>query len=164
MGHVVAVAGDLRHAGRVDWLDGRSIHYSPPTDVAKTQRRHLGFLHHRAKLYDAVSHRTASGRTGGDILLTEEVIRGGSRLITKLWNAARLVLPYLEGYRRSTAPTELLVTDRWLMARLMETVQRATVDFEKLRVWHGQSGGRALLLEGTCATTTWSWSIQTLFS
>jgi len=76
---------------------------------------------------DAVRYWAASGRAGGDTVLTEEAFQVGKRLVTKLWNAARLVLPHLEGYRPPAAPPDaLLPTDRWLLARLYETTRRAT--------------------------------------
>lgn len=40
----------------------------------------------------AVRYWTASVQTGNDTVLSEEVFRNGSRLVTKLWNAAKLVL------------------------------------------------------------------------
>jgi valyl-tRNA synthetase len=74
---------------------------------------------------DAVRYWAASGRTGGDTVLSEEVVRNGQRLVTKLWNASRLVLPHLDGCAPQDA-SALGPADRWLLARLAETVERAT--------------------------------------
>ena len=76
---------------------------------------------------DAVRYWTASVRTGGDTLLSEEVFRNGNRLVTKLWNAARFALAQLEGYQVPVQPPAgLNPTDRWLLARLHEVIRRAT--------------------------------------
>ncbi|MBI3973119.1 MAG: valine--tRNA ligase [Chloroflexi bacterium] len=76
---------------------------------------------------DAVRYWTASVRTGGDTSLSEEVFRNGSKLVTKLWNASKLVLGHIDGYRPAEAPPEgLNATDRWLLARLHDVVERAT--------------------------------------
>jgi valyl-tRNA synthetase len=81
---------------------------------------------------DAVRYWTASVRTGGDTLLSEETIKNGARLVTKLWNAARFVLPHIEGYTPPpVAPPGLNPSDRWLLARLHETVRRATAALEE---------------------------------
>ncbi len=80
---------------------------------------------------DAVRYWSASVRTGGDTLLSEEILRNGGRLVTKLWNAARLVLPHLSAYDQfDVMPDGLLITDRWLLARLFETTRRATAAME----------------------------------
>ena len=81
---------------------------------------------------DAVRYWTATVRTGGDTNLSEEMFRNGQRLATKLWNAARLALAHLDGYRPPAAPPAALnPTDRWLLARLSEVIGRATRAMEE---------------------------------
>ena len=77
---------------------------------------------------DAVRYWTSSVRTGGDTSLSEEVFRQGSKLVTKLWNAVRFGTGFLDGYSPSTeAPVaDLFPADRWLLARLADTIGRAT--------------------------------------
>jgi valyl-tRNA synthetase len=75
---------------------------------------------------DAVRYWAASGRTGADTVFSEEVLRNGQRLVTTLWNAARLVRLHLEGGRADSPPADATPTDRWLLARLAETIERAT--------------------------------------
>ena len=80
---------------------------------------------------DAVRYWTASVRTGGDTLLSEDVFKNGNRLVTKLWNAAKLVLPHLDGYQPPAEAPALNVTDAWLLSRLHETIRRATSAMEE---------------------------------
>jgi len=79
---------------------------------------------------DAVRYWATSVRTGGDTTLSDEVMRNGNRFVTKLWNAAKLALPHLDGVDLQTLPTSLTATDRWLLARVHTTVERATAAME----------------------------------
>lgn len=83
---------------------------------------------------DAVRYWATSVGTGGDTMFKDEMVKMGNRLVTKLWNAARLVLPHLEGYQPSAAlPEGLNATDRWLLAALNDTARRssaAMADYE----------------------------------
>jgi valyl-tRNA synthetase len=79
---------------------------------------------------DAVRYWATSGRAGADTVFSEEALRNGQRLATKLWNAARLVRPHLEGGWPSALPPDAAPTDRWLLARLAETIERATASME----------------------------------
>jgi valyl-tRNA synthetase len=81
---------------------------------------------------DAIRYWATTVRTGGDTLLNDDTIRNGNRLVTKLWNAAKLGLGHLDGYTPpSAAPAGLNATDRWLLARLHETIRRATHAMEE---------------------------------
>jgi valyl-tRNA synthetase len=81
---------------------------------------------------DAVRYWSAGVRTGGDTALSEDVFKDGSRLVTKLWNAAKLALAHLEGYVPGAEPPPgLNATDRWLLARLHATVARATAAMDE---------------------------------
>jgi valyl-tRNA synthetase len=76
---------------------------------------------------DAIRYWATTVRTGGDTLLSEDTIRNGNRLVTKLWNAAKLGLAHLDAYvPPADVPEGLNATDRWLLARLHETIRRAT--------------------------------------
>jgi valyl-tRNA synthetase len=81
---------------------------------------------------DAIRYWATTVRTGGDTLLNEDTIRNGNRLVTKLWNAAKLGLAHLDGYRPpADVPADLNATDRWLLARLHETVRRTTTAMDE---------------------------------
>ncbi len=81
---------------------------------------------------DAIRYWSTTVRTGGDTLLNDDTIKNGNRLVTKLWNAAKLGLGHLDGYTPpASAPASLNATDRWLLARLHETIRRATRAMEE---------------------------------
>jgi valyl-tRNA synthetase len=76
---------------------------------------------------DAVRYWSLAARLGTDTAFDEKVLKVGRRLVTKLFNAAKYVL--------SQSATEGPVShplDRAFLARLGETVARATASFEAL--------------------------------
>ncbi|WP_161975502.1 valine--tRNA ligase [Tengunoibacter tsumagoiensis] len=75
---------------------------------------------------DAVRYWAASTGFGKDTLISEEKIKNGAKLVTKLWNVARFSERFLEGYQPVTDGIELTPTDRWLLARLVSVIRRAT--------------------------------------
>lgn len=78
---------------------------------------------------DAVRYWAASTGPGKDSLISEEKIKNGGKLITKLWNVARFSERFLANYQPAEHK-ELTPTDRWLLARLATVIQRTTSYFE----------------------------------
>jgi valyl-tRNA synthetase len=75
---------------------------------------------------DAVRYWAASGGTGKDLRINDEQMKGGARLVTKLWNVAGFSARFLEGYRPPSAPPPLSPADRWILSRAQRLVERAT--------------------------------------
>ncbi|HEX7737281.1 MAG TPA: valine--tRNA ligase [Ktedonobacteraceae bacterium] len=75
---------------------------------------------------DALRYWAASTGFGKDAIISEEKIKNGSKLITKLWNVARFSERFLADYRPARADYELTPTDRWLLARLSALSERAS--------------------------------------
>jgi valyl-tRNA synthetase len=53
-------------------------------------------------------------------------MKGGTRLVTKLWNVAGFSARFLEGYRPPSAPPPLSPADRWILSRAQRLVERVT--------------------------------------
>ncbi len=79
---------------------------------------------------DELRYWACSSRLGTDVVFSEDVLGEGRRLVTKLWNAARFAAGHLEDFVPGPAP-ELHPFDRWILARLSETVSRATAGMEE---------------------------------
>lgn len=82
---------------------------------------------------DAVRYWAASTGPGKDAIISEEKILLGGKLITKLWNVAKFAERFLDGY---TLPREVerqpafTPTDRWLLSRAQQLIQRVTAHFQ----------------------------------
>ena len=90
---------------------------------------------------DVVRYWTATSRLGLDTAFSEDVLRSGKRLVTKLWNAARFVAMQVEGLegvpttpRGDAEQGHITCTlDQWILSRLSETVATATAANEEYR-------------------------------
>ena len=81
---------------------------------------------------DAVRYWAASTGFGKDAVISEEKIKNGGKLITKLWNVARFSERFLEGYQPAQ---EVLRTDTHgslLLARLASLIERVTESTARL--------------------------------
>jgi valyl-tRNA synthetase len=87
---------------------------------------------------DAIRYWTATSKLGNDTALSEDVLKQGRRLVTKLWNASRFTALQLEGFdKRPSTPLQDLeqryivdLFDRWILSRVGATVATATSAYE----------------------------------
>ena len=78
---------------------------------------------------DAVRYWAAGAGFGRDTIISEERIQAGAKLVTKLWNVARLAERALADYTPADGAPALAPADRWLLARLRRLVERVTALF-----------------------------------
>lgn len=70
---------------------------------------------------DALRYWAAGSHLGHDTRFNEKDIRAGRKLVTKLWNAARLVVLQLQGFDPGAPPppfAERTPEDRWMLSEL----------------------------------------------
>jgi valyl-tRNA synthetase len=79
---------------------------------------------------DAVRYWAASTGVGKDTVISEEKIKTGARLITKLWNVARFAERFLIDFRVDAYPPPLSPADRWILSRIQNQVTRVSELFE----------------------------------
>ena len=79
---------------------------------------------------DAVRYWAASTGLGKDSIISEEKIRAGSRLVTKIWNVARFSEKFLRGYHPPQTFEALFPIDRWILSRLQRVVNVSTEAFQ----------------------------------
>ncbi|MCU0632353.1 MAG: valine--tRNA ligase [Methanolinea sp.] len=80
---------------------------------------------------DALRQWAAAGAaTGSDIMFNWNDVVAASRFQTKLWNIARFVHLQLERQEYSREAPVTALADRWLMARLSDTVREVTAAME----------------------------------
>jgi valyl-tRNA synthetase len=80
---------------------------------------------------DAIRYWAASTGLGKDSVISEEKIRVGSRLVTKLWNVARFSEQFLAGYSPPRKFKDLVPIDRWVMSQLQGVINRSTNAFDR---------------------------------
>ena len=75
---------------------------------------------------DALRYWVATAPIGTDIRYSEDEIKRGSKLLTKLWNAAKYVLMNLGDFEPDVAThipvADRFIEDRWVMAELNKTI------------------------------------------
>jgi len=69
---------------------------------------------------DAIRYWTASGALGHDIAYSEEQIKIGQRLVTKLWNAFRFINKHSVTCDPANVPSDLGATNSWLLQMASE--------------------------------------------
>lgn len=82
---------------------------------------------------DALRYWAAGSRLGNDLRFNESDVKAGRKIVTKLWNVARMCTIYLRGYdpdKDFVAFSNRSVEDRWLMSRLNKLVTEVSDGFE----------------------------------
>ncbi len=94
----------------------------------------------RDKGADVVRYWASTSRLGADTAFSEDLLKIGKKLVTKLWNAtsfAAIHLPKISE-KPSTAVSDLAgeriteMLDKWILTRLHKTIAKATAEFERL--------------------------------
>ena len=81
---------------------------------------------------DALRYWSAGATLGHDLRYLEEDVKGGKRLLTKLWNSTRFAMMSIGDWTPATAAAETpTIADRWIRSRIVAAVQAATEAFEQ---------------------------------
>jgi valyl-tRNA synthetase len=83
---------------------------------------------------DAIRYWSSKGRLGQDSAYSDDMLKNGKRMLTKMWNASRLVQMSLGNYTPvETHAAQAVATgtihgafDLWLLSKLHQTVTQAT--------------------------------------
>ncbi len=75
---------------------------------------------------DAVRYWISTAPIGTDIRYSEDEVKRGSKLLTKLWNSSKYVLMNLENFEPATAKrvdvADRFIEDRWVLSELNKTI------------------------------------------
>jgi len=86
---------------------------------------------------DAVRYWASTSRLGADTAFSEDLLKIGKKLVTKLWNAsnfASLNLHQLKSIPSAPIQDKAVITevlDLWILSRLHQCIKKATSEFEK---------------------------------
>jgi valyl-tRNA synthetase len=82
---------------------------------------------------DVVRYWTANGKLGTDTAFSENQLKIGQRLLTKLWNAFRFFAPLLNDYKKPETRPELGELNEWVLhsfAQMFNRYRQAFDDYE----------------------------------
>lgn len=83
---------------------------------------------------DALRYWIATAPIGTDLRYSDDEVKRGSKLLTKLWNAARYVLMNLTDFDPSSKPVSVenrLIEDRWVLKELNKTIADVRRNLDK---------------------------------
>lgn len=81
---------------------------------------------------DAIRYWTASAKLGQDTAFSEEQIRIGSRLITKLWNAFKFLQSHMVDHAENSPKTDSFgVINEWILHRSTQVFAHYTLSFDQ---------------------------------
>jgi len=130
------------HEGKAPWSDMAISGWCLAQDRTKMSKSKNNNIDPRELMgkygADVVRYWTSTSKLGLDTAYSEDVLKVGKRLQTKLWNAARFLMLQLDGFDGTpTTPAAdvaqgLIVEpfDKWVLSRLGRTIERATGQFE----------------------------------
>ena len=76
---------------------------------------------------DVIRYWCAIGAYGRDVMLTDDGLKDGYKLLNKLWNASKFVLSFMEDYI-PTKPAKILPMDRFIMQKFNDAFERKKRD------------------------------------
>ena len=79
---------------------------------------------------DVIRFWAASGTPGADTAFSENQLKIGQKLVTKLWNAMRFSAEFLADYKPTAKPAKLGLVNEWLHDELAHLVQRYCTSFD----------------------------------
>ncbi len=79
---------------------------------------------------DALRYWAAGASLGNDLRFLEDDVKGGKRLLTKLWNSTRFAIMYLNGWTPGEVAETPTAADLGIRARVVEAALQATEAFE----------------------------------
>ena len=81
---------------------------------------------------DVVRYWTATGSLGRDILISEDVLKNGAKLVNKLYNAGKFIWQFLDGY--IPKKTNLFPMDKWIILKYNKMFNSFKKYFEKYEI------------------------------
>lgn len=91
---------------------------------------------------DALRYWVTTTPIGQDVKYSEDEVKRGNKLLTKLWNAAKYVLMNLKDFDEKSKPTEIknrFIEDRWLLTELNKTVVEVRKHMDKYDTFNARA-------------------------
>lgn len=136
------IVKNIYHLGKIPWnnlmisgfvLAGKGEKISKSKDNAVDSPEEL------VKRYsaDVVRYWAANGRLGSDIVFSQDELKNGSKLVTKLWNASRFALMHLQDFNNKDKYIELLPMDNWVLSKLAQVTNEFNSALQRYEIGLG---------------------------
>jgi len=89
----------------------------------------VSLIHEKSS--DAVRYWASTSRLGADTAFSEDLLKIGRKLVTKLWNAANFVALQLESLESAPKLAPSTPLDKWIITRLSHAVEKAGTEFAR---------------------------------
>ena len=103
---------------------------------------------------DALRYWIATAPIGTDIRYSDDEVKRGSKLLTKLWNASKYTLMNLEDFEPDTAKkiniADRFIEDRWVLSELNKTIAEVRRNLDKYDNYNSRSAIDTFFYEIFC--------------
>ncbi|MDA0844245.1 MAG: DUF559 domain-containing protein, partial [Bacteroidetes bacterium] len=107
---------------------------------------------------DVVRFWASTSRLGADTAYSEDVLKIGKKLVTKLWNATKFAAIHLDKLTQkpSTAKADFEAgiinepLDMWILTRLNKTIKKATQEFDKYEYCNARTAAEDFFWNDFC--------------
>ena len=103
---------------------------------------------------DALRYWVATAPIGTDLRYSDDEVKRGSKLLTKLWNAAKYVLMNLTDFEPDTAPQIAIenrfIEDRWVLSELNKTIAEVRRHLDKYDNYNSRAAIDTLFYDVFC--------------
>ena len=103
---------------------------------------------------DALRYWIATAPIGTDIRYSDDEVKRGSKLLTKLWNASKYVLMNLEDFEPDKAEkinvADRFIEDRWVLSELNKTISEVRRNLDKYDNYNSRSAIDTFFYEIFC--------------
>lgn len=103
---------------------------------------------------DALRYWIATAPIGTDIRYSDDEVKRGSKLLTKLWNAAKYVLMNLTDFEPDSAKCiavkNRFIEDRWVLSELNKTIAEVRKDLDKYDNYNSRAAIDSFFYEIFC--------------
>lgn len=103
---------------------------------------------------DALRYWVATAPIGTDIRYSDDEVKRGSKLLTKLWNASKYTLMNLSDFDPKTATkipvSERFIEDRWVLSELNKAVSEVRRNLDKYDNYNARSAIDAFFYDVFC--------------
>lgn len=87
---------------------------------------------------DVIRYWCAIGAYGRDIMLTDDGLKDGYKLLNKLWNASKFVLSFMEDYVPKK-PDKILPMDRFVMHKFNDAFEKTCAQYENVEMGYAKA-------------------------